>query len=206
MHITDWHTTFAALAGVAAPAADGRAAALGLPAVDSLDVWPMVSGANTTSPRVELPLNGNGSIMSFPGTGLIVTCPASPACRGSHGRFKLLRGSFANGGAYPGPTTPNATKGIVPFDCGRGCLFDLDADPTEHDDLAAHKPALLRKLIDLAEAYDATTYQSPGGADADPKAIQAADAKYGGFWGPWQDDAAFAALVAAPAPACDDCM
>ena len=183
-----------------------NAAALGLPAVDSLDVWPMVSGANTTSPRVELPLNGNGSIMTFPGTGLIVTCPASPACRGSHGRFKLLRGSFANGGSYPGPTTPNRTKGIVPFDCGRGCLFDLDADPTEHDDLAAHKPTLLRSLIDLAEAYDVTTYQSPGGADADPKAIQAADAEYGGFWGPWQDDAAFAALVAAPAPACDDCM
>lgn len=206
MHITDWHTTFAALAGVAAPAADGRAAALGLPAVDSLDVWPMVSGANTTSPRVELPLNGNGTVMSFPGTGLIVTCPASPACRGSHGRFKLLRGSFANGGSYPGPTTPNGTKGIVPFDCGRGCIFDLDADPTEHNDLAAHKPTLLRNLIDLAEAYDATTYQSPGGAGTDPKAIQAADAYYGGFWGPWQDDAVFAALVAAPAPMCDDCM
>ena len=92
------------------------------------------------------------------------------------------------------------------FDCGRGCLFDLDADPTEHDDLAAHKPTLLRSLIDLAEAYDATTYQSPGGAGADPKAIQAADADYGGFWGPWQDDAAFAALVAAPAPVCEDCM
>ena len=49
------------------------------------------------------------------------------------------------------------------------------------------------------------TQQRPGG-DVTMWPLQAADADYGGFWGPWQDDAAFAALVAAPAPACDDCM
>ena len=35
---------------------DRRAAAAGLPPVDGLDVWPLISGANATSPRTEIPL------------------------------------------------------------------------------------------------------------------------------------------------------
>ncbi len=53
--ICDWYATFLGLAGLdaAAIAADTP----GVPAVDSLDVWPLLSGANATSPRVEVPLS-----------------------------------------------------------------------------------------------------------------------------------------------------
>ena len=214
VHICDWHVTFAALAGAASPSADARAAAKGLPAVDALNVWAMVSGANATSPRVELPLSAAGNASAgaptLKGTALIVSCPASAACPGSRGRFKLVRGQMANG-AWPGVTTPNGTLPTLLTDCGRGCLFDLDADPTETDDLARHKPTLLRNLHRLATWYDATVYQSPGSSKADPAAKAAARTKYGGFWGPWQTDDEFARLEARPHDAwgveqCVDCF
>ena len=45
----DWYGTFARLAGV--DPTDHAAAASGLPPIDSVDVWPLVTGANATSPR-----------------------------------------------------------------------------------------------------------------------------------------------------------
>lgn len=47
--IEDWYTTFCTLAGV--DPTDARAAAAGLPPVDGLDLWPVLSGANATSGR-----------------------------------------------------------------------------------------------------------------------------------------------------------
>jgi len=195
LHLCDWYATFARLAGALDPSSDAAAAQLGLPKVDSLDMWPMVSGANATSPRAELPLSGNGASVALSGTGLIVSCPASAACPHSEGRFKLIRGKMGNG-AWAGLTTPNGTKNTVAVDCGQGCLFDLDSDPDEHVDIAAHHTTLLRNLRALADMYDASVYQSPGSSKADPAARVAANTKYGGFWGPWQDDAAFAQLAA----------
>jgi arylsulfatase A-like enzyme len=49
MHIADWYATFAALAGV--DPTDAKAAAAGLPAIDSINQWPFLSGANATAPR-----------------------------------------------------------------------------------------------------------------------------------------------------------
>ena len=47
------YATFAALAGVD-NASDTRAVALGLPDIDSYNVWPLISGEQSTSPRQEL--------------------------------------------------------------------------------------------------------------------------------------------------------
>eukprot|EP00662_Eupelagonemidae_sp_cell21_P020489 gene20490-13827_t len=51
-HICDWYSTFASLAGV--DPTDHKAAAAGLPAIDSLDLWPYLSGAAGESPRTEI--------------------------------------------------------------------------------------------------------------------------------------------------------
>lgn len=178
MHICDWLATFSTLAGYSVP--DERAKAAGLPPVDSLDMWSMLSFANATSPRTELMLRG-GNSTSIPGSGLIATVDGI--------RYKLIRGEQGNG-AFPGKLMPNATSGGkgISIDCGAGCLFDLDSDPTEHVDLANDKPELLKRLQDLAASYDATYFQEPGEANADPEAKKAAENKYGGFWGPWQDN------------------
>ena len=54
------YATFLGLAGLPhSQIADARAAAAGLPPLDSLDVWPLLSGSNATSPRVEIPLSAN---------------------------------------------------------------------------------------------------------------------------------------------------
>ena len=45
----DWYATMASLAGV--DPTDTTAASAGLPPIDSFDMWPMLSGQNSTSPR-----------------------------------------------------------------------------------------------------------------------------------------------------------
>eukprot|EP00051_Salpingoeca_urceolata_P017179 m.232547 g.232547 ORF g.232547 m.232547 type:complete len:501 (+) comp18884_c0_seq1:111-1613(+) len=49
IHIADWWVTFCRLAGVA----DCTDNAEGVPGLDSVDVWPLLSGTNTSAPRVE---------------------------------------------------------------------------------------------------------------------------------------------------------
>ena len=54
----DWLATWAALGGVT-DITDYKAAAAGLPPVDSLNMWPLISGANGTSPRTEIVIGSN---------------------------------------------------------------------------------------------------------------------------------------------------
>ena len=54
VHIADWYATFAYLAGVSP--VDHMAAASGLPAIDSLNLWDLISGKNATSPRDTVPI------------------------------------------------------------------------------------------------------------------------------------------------------
>jgi hypothetical protein len=59
IHLCDFWATFLGLAGV--DASDPKAAQAKLPPPDSLDMWPMLSGRNLTSPRTEIlgsPLKG----------------------------------------------------------------------------------------------------------------------------------------------------
>ena len=117
------------LTGGAGCGEDARARAAGLPPLDSLNLWPMLSGANSTSPRTEVPL-GPAALVS--------------------GRWKLLLGR-QGGAGYDGPLFPNASSpsndphGQV-LECGGGCLFDLEADAGEHADLAGAQPSVVAAL------------------------------------------------------------
>ena len=62
IHEADWYATFCALAG--ADPTDRSAAAAGLPPPDSFDVWPLITGANATSPRTEWLLTPVGEDIS----------------------------------------------------------------------------------------------------------------------------------------------
>eukprot|EP01043_Picozoa_sp_COSAG02_P084565 COSAG02_NODE_22373_length_754_cov_1.809160_1_plen_124_part_10 len=95
MHIVDWWATLSVLTG--GNATDPKAAAAGpawpggplLPAPDSLDMWPMLSGANTTSPRDTLVLR---MVPSAPGAdeqGAIIKTLTLPHST-SHARMKLV--------------------------------------------------------------------------------------------------------------------
>merc|ERR1711920_1023162 len=55
--LADWYVTFCRLAGL--NAVDNRAKRAGIPQTDGFDLWPMLSGTNLTSPRIELPISGH---------------------------------------------------------------------------------------------------------------------------------------------------
>ena len=55
----DLYATYCDLAGVSP--VDERAAAAGLPPVDGVSLWPLISGANTTGPRTEAWLGSGGA-------------------------------------------------------------------------------------------------------------------------------------------------
>jgi hypothetical protein len=74
------------------------------------------------------------------------------------------------------------------FNCsalpGGGCLFELSADPTEHNELGAAKPDKLSALLGEMAAAQEKVF-SPDRGLVDKRACEAATGRYGGFWGPW---------------------
>jgi len=172
--VWDWYATFSALAGV--DPTDTRAALAKLPPIDSLNMWPYLSGDVASSPRTEVALgdpNGNGI------NGLIL------------GDYKILLGPNHQAG-WTGPVYPNITTNWISADtvahCGPnyGCLFNLKEDPTEHNDIADQNPDILTKLRNRLLEIRATVFDPDRGA-VDPRACQTARTKYNGYWGPWID-------------------
>ena len=182
-HGCDAYATFAALAGV--DPTDTKAAAAGLPPIDSLDMWPMISGANLTSPRTEI-VAGSDAVECNVGTGTQVQ-----ALIRADG-YKLIIGMLDQN-IWTGPYYPNAsTWQDPPYHCGvpttpptgkGGCLFNVFTDPTEHDDVAAQHPDIVASLYARLLELQTTAFTPDRGTD-DGAACTAAMA-YGGFWGPF---------------------
>ena len=174
VHIADWYATLLGLAGVN-DTTDHRAAASHLPPINSIDVWHLISGANATSPRIEIPVSP-GALISWP--------------------WKLVRGlNWWSGRA--GPTFPNASSAVdspdIWTDCGDGCLFDLENDWEERTDLASTQPATVAALGDRLTNLTASFWtNNDTGVDICPKnttmwcGCWAAINVYGGYFGPYQ--------------------
>eukprot|EP01050_Picozoa_sp_SAG11_P022776 SAG11_NODE_4396_length_1913_cov_5.546223_3_plen_172_part_00 len=102
VHVTDWYRTFCGLASV-----DPTDTPAGLPATDSLDMWPYLSGAAPSSPRTEVLLSTlNNTYHPTPwnqgGAALII------------GDWKLVRThenqtGISGGCSWLGPIYPNAS-------------------------------------------------------------------------------------------------
>ena len=91
VHIADWYATLSSLAGV--DPTDHRAAAdpQGLPPIDSIDMWPFLSGKAATSPRTTIPV-GN-------------TCLVK-------GDYKIILGSTSPD-FWQGPKYPNSSSALL---------------------------------------------------------------------------------------------
>lgn len=177
MHIADWYGTFCKMAGV--DPTDSKAAAAGLPPVDSLDLWPVLSGASPTSPRTELPISAQTLIQ---------------------GQWKFMQGKMDyatwQGVSYPNTTTLTHPEAGTILQCGAsGCLFDVVNDPTEHNNVAAQHPdiaqAMAARLAALAQGFytnndtGVNVAQCNGVTDM-PCACYMALNHWGGFFGPYQ--------------------
>lgn len=138
IHLADWYGTFCGIAGV--DPVDKKAAAANLPPVDSLDMWPLISGENPTSPRTDIYASIHAMIS---------------------GDYKILMGRMGQAG-WTGPQYPNQTNpsgGIAAVEnCGdTGCLYNIKQDPEESVNLATTMPQVLKemkaKFVKLNETY-----------------------------------------------------
>ena len=164
IHIADWYATFCSIVGV--DPTDNEATKAKLPPIDSLNMWPLISGKNKTSPRVEMALS-NDTLISGP--------------------FKIITGN-ANQAGWTGPQYPNTTNpkgGIKAVEhCGEGCLYNIMDDPEERVNLASKMPDKLKEMQGkLEEAMK--TYFNPDRGGVSTEACDVFMNKYGGFWGPW---------------------
>jgi hypothetical protein len=104
-------------------------------------------------------------------------------------RYKLVLGTQKYG-FWQGPKYPNAstdhTRFDRPFDCKRGCLFDIFADPSEVHDLAGEQASKLAELAKLWAQRNATSFNAPRLATS-AQQCQAYAAAHGGYTGPYLD-------------------
>lgn len=173
----DFYGTFCALAG--ADPTDHRAAAAGLPPVDSYNLWPLLSGSNSTSPRAELALGSAGLYAPWDGGATVQGLIAPP--------WKLLIGELGQN-IWQSPVYPNASTAWrdTPFSCGEapGCLFNLEEDPSEYVDRAREEPEVAARLRARIAQLQLEVYSPQRGVD-DGLACAAAMGTWGGFWGPF---------------------
>lgn len=183
----DWYATFAALAGV--DPTDHAAAAANLPAVDSIDMWPWLSGTVADSPRKELAIGG----CSNPRDSFCSNIASTTTVEGviqDHGggkMYKLLVGEVWQDG-WTGPDYPNNTK-VVDYNkfyakCEGGCLFEIGSDPTEHMNLTDSNPGMVEKLAARIAAHQKTVF-SPNRGSVNESLVCGAAFNRGGFWGPF---------------------
>jgi len=195
VHGCDWYATFAALAGE--DPADKLAARSGLPPIDSLDVWPLISGANATSPRAVLPLDADSIIV---------------------GDWKLLLGSVGESGwtgyVYPNASTAAGARIDGQHNCGEvGCLFNVAEDRGEHVDRSSEEPERAAEMARILATEKASFFANhergvdscpagwDRGAGAGSCGCWMARHKYGGAFGPFQEITGVPPAPPAPAPA-----
>ncbi|KAK3108276.1 hypothetical protein FSP39_004703 [Pinctada imbricata] len=167
LHAVDWMPTLVAAAGGSISNAD----------MDGMDQWTNIQ-TRTPSKRTEFVYNLDD--MNPPLTG-------HAAIR--YGNYKLIQGYP---GMYPGwykPATVEVNQEIeeLPYErydektwAGQNMLFDLDADPNEHNDLSREHPDIVKKMSDMIQEYKRKMVPANYPAN-DPKSDPS---NYDGFWTP----------------------
>ncbi len=74
--------------------------------------------------------------------------------------------------------------GATPAKGKGGCLFNIFADPTEHNDIAAANPDIVKAMMARIVELQTTAFGPDRGTD-DGTACKAAIDTWGGFWGPF---------------------
>lgn len=113
--VWDIYATFAHLAG--ADPTDHSAAAAGLPPIDSVNLWPYLSGQSMTSPRTIVPIGSTtceggfkeGCINNWGWGDVKTIVQGMIQDRGTKGLWKLMVGANPMNG-WQGPRYPNATS------------------------------------------------------------------------------------------------
>ena len=182
--VEDWFRTFCGLAGV--DPTDEAAAAAGLPPVEGVNLWPYLSGANSTPPRTEIWLGADSPVGG--------TQPGGTFLQGliRADGFKLLT-DLLSMNVHTGPLYPNATTAAHPWrndnlDCGQlpnpTCLFNVFVDETEQEELHASRPDVVAEMAARMTEISRTLF-SPWRGNPDPRACKATKELWHGRVGPF---------------------
>jgi len=173
----DYYATFCALAGV--DPQDERAALASLPPIDSFNLWPLLSGENSTSPRLEIALGSSGLVAPWDGLPAVVQGLIQLP-------WKYLIGDL-NNNIWQSPIYPNETTHWqdTTFSCPpQGCLFHVVNDPNEYVDVSEANPDVVAKMRARILELQKTVYDPDRGGD-DGAACAAGTGAWRGFWGPF---------------------
>lgn len=201
IHICDYYTTFAAIAGV--DPTDTRAALAKLPPVDGLNLWPYISGQVEASPRTEVwndlgvLIMGKFKLYNASGPYGKLVDPESGSLTMTEGHACRPGMVYPNGTDLPGGagapaehgTTVNGTGQCAETqECpGGACLYNIFDDPTEHRQLSGlpGMDAQIAKMRSRLAALEATYFNPKRGSSQDGLAKRTAIEKWGGYWGPF---------------------
>jgi len=186
MHLADWYVTFSSIAGV--DPADDIAVADGLPDIDALNLWPLLSGETNESPRMELPISGNTLII---------------------GDYKLIVGNQRYAvwqeAVWPHGDLEDDELKHTELECSveSPCLFDVAMDPMEFTDIADQRPDLVDSMsVRMQELWEGFYENDRMGEDSCPSGFDEemdpfgdpiscgcwmAQNNYNWFIGPYQD-------------------
>lgn len=155
VHIADWYPTILNLAGLGDIAADNASFSGIYHDIDGVNVWPLLTGSNTTVPRNLTPTSEVGILDSSDEGHLwkLVTLagqsnyyfknqtnyvPANASLRCLDGR--------QDDPSEPGRTDPIVNGACPVCNATMPCLFDLLADPNEEQNLANKHPDIVARL------------------------------------------------------------
>ena len=204
------YATFCNIAGISS--FDKKGNLTGQPPIDSLDLWPYISGEVPKSPREEVYLSGAKN--SYPG--VTAGDPYVQAFIDKEG-YKLVTGQIYDG-VRTGPIYPNATSNWKEFgpayiyDCGGdtsvlpsnpnygnpifvegegyegACLFNVFDDPYELNRLDTSTPEYATIALRLSERMEAITMTATPlepVAELTNFACDYVTDYWGGWLGPW---------------------
>ena len=172
IHVADWYTTFCKLAGV-----DPSDSGSGKFPVDGLDIWPIITGENTSTPHEEIVLG-----YEYESTGAIIM-----------GDYKLIVGPQGKvcDALMWSPLTYPCEQGPKGENCDPYCLYNILEDPGEHNELSKKEPKILQQLLEHYNAYakEPREMQDQGyHSNAElPTAKEACEYmhQHGEYWQPW---------------------
>ena len=181
IHIADWYTTFCKLAGVD-PSDSGE----GKFPVDGLDVWPIITGENSSTPHDEIVL-GYDFDNTHPNQGAIIV-----------GNYKLIVqpqkfDKLVCDSVMWSPLDYPCSQGETGPDCDPYCLYDIVNDPYEKKDLSSENPSMVKELLKRYNKFSKEPrnmqdqgYHSEETVPKDPDICQYLK-DHGGYWRPWKN-------------------
>ncbi|KAG5185241.1 alkaline-phosphatase-like protein [Tribonema minus] len=185
--VEDFYATFCTLAGVTP--GDKKAAAAGLPPVDSLDMWPYLSGAVEASPR-DLVVVSDGhrpqAVIDRLGYKLIVGETSSRVFQ----QIEPVAASLKQVRLSAGQTWQQVLRCGSQYPPYTGaCLFNVFEDPSESNNIAHAHPEVIKRLAKSLDEAQRDTLQRQYGAEPTAPlkspACLVSEREWGGFEGPW---------------------